>query len=67
MKSAVVVEGGAYVEAVTGPKVPRLASIGLVGDDDFASKGAKLCGVVAMGDVEVLPGRDGRIQCGLVD
>ena len=67
VKSVVVVEGGVNVEAVTVPKVPRLASVGLVVDDEFASKGAKWCGIVAMGDVEVLPGGDGRIQCGLAE
>ena len=55
------------VEAVTGPKVPRLARVGLVVDDNFASKGAKWCGIVAMEDIELTPDRDGRIQCGLAE
>ena len=44
MKAAVVVEDGADVEAVTGLKVPRLVSVGLVVDENFASKGDKCCG-----------------------
>ena len=67
MKAVVVVEGGANIEAVTGPKVPSLASFGIVVDEEFESKGAKWCGLVAMGAVELLPGRYGRIQCGLVE
>ena len=62
-----LVEGGANVEAVTGPKVPRLASVGIVVDEYFSSNGGNWCGVVAMGYFEVLPGKYGRIQCGLVD
>ena len=58
VKAAVLVEGGADVEAVTGPKVPRLASVGLVVDEGFASKRANWCGVVAMGAAEVLLGED---------
>ena len=67
MKSAVVMEGGADVEAVAVPKVPRLTSVGIAMDEDFVSKGSKWCGVVATGAVELLPVRDGRIQCGLVE
>ena len=67
MKSAVVVEGGADLEAVTGPKVPRLAIVVLVVDEDPVSKGGKWCGAVSKGYVEVLPGGDGRIQCCLED
>ena len=67
MKSAVVVEGGSDVEDITGPKFPRLASVGLVVDEDLSYKGAKWCVVVAMGAIEVLPGGDGRIQCGLAE
>ena len=67
MKAAVVVEDRANVEAVTGLKFPRLVSVGLVVDENFASKGDNWWGVVAMGAVEVLPGGDGRIQCFLVD
>ena len=63
MKAAVVVEDGADVEAVTGLKVPRLVSVGIVVDDNFAPKGEKWCDVVAMGANEVLLGRDGRIRC----
>ena len=40
MKLVVVVEGGANVESVTGPKVPRLAHDGLVVDEDFYPRGA---------------------------
>ena len=58
-----MVEGRADVETITGTKVPRLACVGLVVDEDFSSKGAKWCGIVAMGDIEVLPGGNGRIQC----
>ena len=67
VKSEVAVEGRAYVESVTGLKVPRLARVGLVVDEDFASKGAKWCDIVTMRAVEVLSGGDGRIQCGLAD
>ena len=67
MKSAVVVEGKTDVESVTRTKVPRLASVGLVAYEVFASKGAKWCDVVAIGDVKVCPGGDGWIQCGLVE
>ena len=56
-----MMEGGDDVEAVTGPKFRRLACVGLVVDEDFSSKGAKWCGIVAMGDIEVLPGGNGRI------
>ena len=55
----------ADVEAITSLKVPRLVSVGIVVDDDFASKGDKWCGVVAMGANELLLGRDGRIRCDL--
>ena len=65
MKSAVVVEVGDDVEAVTGSKIPRLASDDLVVNEDIAYKGAKWSSVVAMGAVEVLTGLYGRIQCGL--
>ena len=41
MKTAVVVEGGAVVEAVTGKKVPRLARVGIVVDEGFASRWVK--------------------------
>ena len=41
MKPAVVVEGGADVEAVTVPKLPTLARFGLVVGEDFSSKGSK--------------------------
>ena len=67
VKSAVVVKCGADVEAIRSSKVPRLASVGVVVDEDFASIGAKWCVVVSMGVVEVLPGGDGRIECGLVE
>ena len=60
-------EGGAHVESVAGTKFPRLVCVGLVVDEEFVSKGAKWCGIVAMGAVEVLPGRYGSIQCILVD
>ena len=62
-----MVEGRADVEAVMGAKLPRLASVGLVVDKNFASKGGKWCGVVAIGAVEVLPGGYGRIQCGMTE
>ena len=61
MEAAVVVEGGANVESITGPKVPRLARFWLVLDGDFASKESKWCGIVTVGGVEVLPGGDGRV------
>ena len=67
MKAAVVVEGGADVEAATGPKFPRLAGVGLVVGDYFATKGSKWCGVIDMGSVEVLPGGDLGIQCSLAE
>ena len=67
MKAEVVVEVGANVEAVMGSKVLIIASVGLVVDEEFSSKGSKWCGVVAMGDVEVLPGIGGRISCGLAE
>ena len=67
VKAAVLVEGEAAVEAVTGPKVPRLARVGLVVNEYFSSKGSKWCGIVAMGNVQVIPGGDGRIQCGLAE
>ena len=56
-----MLEGGADVEAIPGTKVPRIARIGLVAYEDFASKGDKWCGIVTMGEVEVLPGGDGSI------
>ena len=67
VKAAVVVEGRSNVEAITGTKVTRLASVGIVVDEEFVSKGVNWCGVVAMGAVEVIPGGDVRIQCGLVE
>ena len=62
-----MVEGRADVEAVTGAKLPRISSVGLVVDKNFASKGGKWCGVVAIGAVEVLPGGYGRIKFSLVE
>ena len=61
MEAELVLEGGADVEAIPGTKVPRIARIGLVVDEDFESKGDKWCGIVTMGEVEVLPGGDGSI------
>ena len=40
-----------YVEAVTGSKAPRIASVGLVVDEEFKSEGDKWCSVLAMGSV----------------
>ena len=65
MKALVVVEGGADVEAVMVPKVPRLAIVGIVVGEEISTKGGKWCGIVAIGAVKVLPGIDGRIQCDL--
>ena len=42
MKSSVVVEGGANVEATTGLKVPRLARVGLVVNEDFHPRGPRV-------------------------
>ena len=67
MKASVVVEGGADVGAVTGPKFPRLARVGLVMNEDFVSKGAKWCGIIDMWVIKVLLGGDEGIQCGLVE
>ena len=61
MEAEVVVEVGENVETITGTKVPRLARIGFVVDKDFVSKGAKWCGILTVGAVEVPPGGYGRI------
>ena len=67
MKVVVLVEGRTNVEAVTGSKVPIIARVGLVVGEDFVSKGAKWCEIVATGTVELLPGGDVSIQCALAE
>ena len=67
VKAEVVVEVGANVEAVMGSKVLIIASVGLVVDEEFSSKGTKWCGIVAMEAIELTPDRYGRIQCGLAE
>ena len=51
-----MLQGRANVEASAAVKVPRVLSGDLVVDDDWATDGAKWCGVKVEGVVEVLPG-----------
>ena len=55
VKAAVVVEGGADVETVACPKVPGLACIWIVMNENLAAEWAEWGGIVAVGDVEVFP------------
>ena len=57
LESAVVFQGGADVEAVTGAEGPGGSGGGLVVDEDAAANGAEGGGVEVEGDIEVLPYR----------
>ena len=60
-------EGGAGVETVACPKVPGLARIGIVMDENLSAEWAKWGGIVAMGTVEVFTIKDGWIERGLAE
>ena len=55
VKSAVVAEGGANIEALAAAEVPRPAAARLVVDDDGTAQRAKRCGVKVEGDIEMFP------------
>ena len=58
MEAAVVLEGGAYVEAVAAAEVPGAAGVDRVVDEDPATGWAEGGGVEVEGTVEIFPGRD---------